>query len=158
MLIKPGKKVKAEIITTTIDGKVLPPKYGPLTIHQNGVAAKQLVPTPGPKADRYVLENVRLSLHVERFESAERLSADITAITRFPEYDGYEVSHKTPCVMRVGQTHGAAVVQSKLISLDFDNAHDTNMEVEYFLGEESLAKIDVAIKFPGTALDGESGS
>lgn len=162
-MMKPKKKAKAEVITTTIDGKVLPPKYGPLTIHQNGTAVKLLAATAMPvvaKASHvaHALENVRLSLHVERFESVERLSADIWAITRFPEY-GFEVRHKTPCEMRVGQTHGAAVVQATCICLDFPDAHDTNMEVEYFLGEESLAKIDVAIKFPeATAAESDSDS
>ncbi len=127
-------------------------KYGPITIHQSGTAAKQLAATPTPvvaATSRIVhsLENVRLSMHVERFESLERLSANIKCITRFPEY-GYELKHNAPCEMRIGQTHGAAVVQATCICVDFEDVHDTQMEVEYLLEEESLAKIVVPIKFP----------
>ncbi|HEY9791489.1 MAG TPA: hypothetical protein V6D22_13895 [Candidatus Obscuribacterales bacterium] len=91
-----------------------PTKYGPLSIHQNGVAVKHLAATPTPLIGRqshlvHSLENVRLSLHVERFDPTERLSSDITCITRFPEY-GYESKFLTPCDMRAGQTHGTAVV------------------------------------------------
>src|SRR4030095_699009 len=116
--------------------------YGPLTIHQNGKVVKELTATPTPivaaaSHQAHSLENVRLSLHLERFESQERLSADITCITRFPEY-GYELKHLTPCEMRIGQTPGAAVVQATCICVDFEDAHNTQMEVEYSLGEESL--------------------
>ncbi len=126
--------------------------YGPLTIHQNGKPVKQLAATPTPVVAAssriaHSLENVRLSLHVERFESQDRYSTDITCITRFPEY-GYELKHRAPCEMRVGQTHGAAVVQATCICVDFEDAHSTLMEVEYLLGEESLAVISVPIKFP----------
>jgi hypothetical protein len=129
-----------------------PTKYGPLTIHQNGTAVKSLAATPTPvvaKSSRiaHSLENVRLSLHVERFESQERYSTTITCITRFPEY-GYELKHKAPCEMRAGQTHGAAIVQATCICVDFEDAHNTSMEVEYLIGEESLAKIAVPVKFP----------
>mgnify|MGYP007037737049 CR=1 FL=1 len=128
------------------------PKYGPLTIHQNAKAVKVLMATPTPVigASSHIahsLENVRLSLHVERFESQERFSEDIICITRFPEY-GYELKHSAPCEMRVGQTHAAAVVQSTCICVDFEDFHDTTMEVEYSRGEESLAVIAVSIKFP----------
>ncbi len=127
-------------------------KYGPVTIHQNGVAAKELKATPTPVVATashiaHSLENVRLSMHLERFESQERLSVDVKCITRFPEY-GYELKHNAPCEMRVGQTHGAAVVQATCICVDFEDAHDTQMEVEYMLGEESLAVISIPIKFP----------
>lgn len=131
--------------------------YGPLTIHQNGKPVKELQATPTPvvsKSSRiaHSLENVRLSLHLERFESVERLSSDLTCITRFPEY-GYEVKHKAPCEMRIGQTHGAAVVQATCICVDFEDAHSTKMEVEYLQGEESLATMSVTIKFP--SIEGE---
>jgi hypothetical protein len=127
-------------------------KYGPVSIHQNGTAVKQLAATPTPVVSAssrlaHSLENVRLSMHIERFESQERLSADIVCITRFPEY-GYELKHVTPCEMRVGQTHGAAVVQATYICVDFEDAHDTLMEVEYLLGEESLATTSIPVKFP----------
>jgi hypothetical protein len=134
-----------------------PTKYGPVTIHQNGTAVKQLAATPTPivsKSSRiaHSLENVRLSLHLERFESKERLSAEIKCITRFPEF-GYELKHNAPCEMRAGQTHGAAVVQATCICVDFENAHDTLMEVEYLLGEESLEKMTIQIKFPAAPED-----
>ncbi len=130
-------------------------KYGPVSIHQNGKPVKQLTATPTPvvsAASRiaHSLENVRLSMHIQRFESQERLSADIECIIRFPEY-GHELRHITPCEMRVGQTHGAAVVQATCICVDFDDAHDTQLEVEYLLGEESLAKKSIPIKFPPVA-------
>lgn len=129
-----------------------PTKYGPITIHQNGVPAKQLAATPTPLIGRashlaHSLENVRLSLHVERFDATERLSSDIICITRFPEY-GFEIKHLAPCDMRVGQTHGAAVVQATCMCIDFENAHDTVMELEYSLGSESLAAASIAVKFP----------
>ena len=127
-------------------------KYGPITVHQNGVAAKQLNATPTPVVGKqsriaHSLENVRVSMHLERFESAERHSDEIFCITRFPEY-GYELKHKTPCEMRVGQTHGAAVVQATCICVDFQDALDTDMEIEYLLGEASLAKTTIPVKFP----------
>jgi hypothetical protein len=129
-------------------------KYGPLTIHQNGQVVKSLQATPTPVVSSssriaHSLENVRLSLHLERFESPERFSADIQCIFRFPEY-GYELKQNTPCEMRAGQTHGAAVVQATCICVDFEDAHDTVMEVEYLMGEESLDKQLVNIKFPST--------
>ncbi len=127
-------------------------KYGPVTIHQNGVAAKGLNATPVPPEEArskgaYTLANVRLSLHLERFESEERLSSDIVCITRFPEF-GYELKHNAPCEMRAGQTHGAAVVQATCINVDFEEGHDTLMEIEYYLGEESLIVASIPIKFP----------
>lgn len=127
-------------------------KYGPIAIHQNGIATKQLSATPTPvlaKQSRiaHSLENVRLSMHVERFESQEKHADEIFCIIRFPEY-GYELKHLTPCVMRAGQTHGAAVVPATCICVDFEDAHDTEMEVEYSLGEEFLAKTTIPVRFP----------
>lgn len=129
-----------------------PTRYGPLSIHQNGIAIKHLTATPTPLIGRvshlaFSLENVRLSLHVERFDATERLSSDIVCITRFPEY-GYEIKHLAPCEMRVGQTHGTAVVQSTCMCMDFENAHDTVLEVEYSLGEDSISLVTIPIKFP----------
>lgn len=134
-----------------------PTKFGPLSIHQNGIAVKHLTATLTPLIGReshlaHSLENVRLSLHVERFDATERLSADIICITRFPEY-GYEIKHVTPCEMRVGQTHGTAVVQSTCMCIDFENAHDTVLEVEYWLGEESISLVSIPIKFPALAAE-----
>lgn len=128
-----------------------PTKYGPLAIHQNGIAVKQLTATRTPVIGRvshiaYSLENVRLSLHVERFDATERLSSDIICITRFPEY-GYEIKHLTPCEMRVGQTHGTAVVQATCMCIDFENPHDTFMEVEYSIGPESISVVSIPVKF-----------
>lgn len=136
-----------------------PTKYGPLSIHQNGIAVKHLTATLTPVIGReshlaHSLENVRLSLHVERFDATERLSSDITCITRFPEY-GYEIKHITPCEMRVGQTHGTAVVQSTCMCIDFENAHDTVLEVEYSLGEDSISQASIPIKFPALSAQGE---
>jgi|694.fasta_scaffold116290_2 hypothetical protein len=136
-----------------------PTKYGPLSIHQNGIAVKYLAATRTPLIGReshlaYSLENVRLSLHVERFDATERLSSDIICITRFPEY-GFEIKHLTPCDMRVGQTHGTAVVQSTCICMDFENVHDTVLEVEYSLGEESVTLVSIPVKFPVLASDDE---
>jgi hypothetical protein len=127
-------------------------KYGPLTIHQNGQIVKTFHATPTPVVGRsthvaHSLENVRLSLHVERFESKERYSADITCIIRFPEY-GYELKQQTPCEMRAGQTHGAAVVQVTCICVDFQDPHDTVMEVEYLMDDQTLDRQAVNIKFP----------
>lgn len=127
-------------------------KYGPLTIHQNGQIVKTFHATPTPVVGRathvaHSLENVRLSLHVERFDSQERYSADMICIIRFPEY-GYELKQATPCEMRAGQTHGAAVVQVTCICVDFQNPHDTVMEVEYLMDDVSLDKQTVNIKFP----------
>lgn len=129
-----------------------PTRYGPLTIHQNGLVVKQLIATPTPVIGKdsrlaYSLENVRLSLHVERFDSTSRLSSDILCITRFPEY-GYETKHLTPCEMRAGQTHGAAVVQSTCLCMDFEDVHDTILEVEYSLAEESVSLVTIMVKFP----------
>lgn len=129
--------------------------YGPLTIHQNGKLVKHVVATPTPvvsKSSRvaHSLENVRLSLHIERTESAERYSSNIVCIMRFPEY-GYELKQNTPCEMRIGQTHGTAVVPATCICVDFEDAHSTTMELEYLLDDESLARIEVAIKFPADA-------
>ena len=129
-----------------------PTRYGPLTIHQNGIAVKHLTATPTPLIGKesclaHSLENVRLSLHVERFDATERLSSDISCITRFPEY-GYESKHLTPCEMRVGQTHGTAVVQSTCLCMNFESAHDTVFEVEYSLGDESISLVSIPVKFP----------
>jgi hypothetical protein len=129
-----------------------PTRYGPLSIRQNGIAVKQLAATPTPLTGReshlaHSLENVRLSLHVERFNATDRLSSDIICITRFPEY-GYEIKHLAPCEMRIGQTHGTAVVQSTCMCMDFENVHDTVLEVEYSLGEESISLVSIPIKFP----------
>lgn len=139
-----------------------PTRYGPLTIHQNGIAVKQLAATPSPVIGKqshlaYALENVRLSLHVERFDATERLSSDIVCITRFPEY-GYESKHLTPCEMRAGQTHGTAVVQSTCMCMDFENAHDTVMEVEYSLGEESVSLVSIPVKFPTVSPEDEENN
>lgn len=136
-----------------------PTRYGPLSIHQNGIAVKLLAATLTPVIGReshlaHALENVRLSLHVERFDATERLSSDIVCITRFPEY-GYESKHLAPCEMRVGQTHGTAVVQSNCMCIDFENAKDTVMEVEYSLGDESISLVSIPIKFPSVSLEGE---
>lgn len=136
-----------------------PTRYGPLSIHQNGVAVKHLAATSTPVIGReshlaHVLENVRLSLHVERFDATERLSSDIVCITRFPEY-GYESKHLTPCEMRVGQTHGTAVVQSNCMCIDFENVRDTVLEVEYSFGGESISLVSIPVKFPALNLESE---
>lgn len=138
-----------------------PTRYGPLSIHQNGIAVKQLTATPTPLIGRashlaHSLENVRLSLHVERFDATDRLSSDIICITRFPEY-GFEIKHLTPCEMRVGQTHGTAVVQSTCLCIDFETAHDTVLEVEYLLGGESISLVSIPIKFPVVSLLADGG-
>jgi hypothetical protein len=127
-------------------------KYGPLTIHQNGQIVKTFLATPTPVVGRephvaHSLENVRLSLHLERFESKDRYSADVVCIIRFPEY-GYEVKQNTPCEMRAGQTHGAFVVPVTCICVDFQDPHETMMEVEYLMNGESLDKQTVVVKFP----------
>lgn len=127
-------------------------KFGPLTIHQNGHVVKRLRATPKPLLHApggigHSLENVRLSLHLERFECNERFSAAIQCIIRFPEF-GYELNRETPCEMRAGQAHGAALLQTMCLSVDFEHAHDTVMEVEYFMGSESLEKHSVNIRFP----------
>lgn len=137
-----------------------PTRYGPLSIHQNGVAVKCFTATSTPVIGReshlaHALENVRLSLHVERFDATDRLSSDIVCITRFPEY-GYESKHLAPCEMRVGQTHGTAVVQSNCMCIDFENVRDTVMEVEYSLGEDSISLVSIPIKFPLVNSDSEA--
>lgn len=128
-----------------------PVKYGPLTIHQNGQVVKTFHATPTPVVGHathvaHSLENVRLSLHIERFESKESYSVDMICIIRFPEY-GYELKQNTPCEMRAGQTHGAAVVPVSCICVDFQDPHDTVMEVEYLMDGASLDKQTVNIKF-----------
>jgi hypothetical protein len=145
MKSKPGKPVQPLPPDT-------PTRYGPLSIHQNGIAVKYLTATPRPLIGKesypvHTVENVRLSLHVERFDATDRLSSDITCITRFPEF-GYENKHQAPCEMRAGQTHGTAVVQTTSMCMDFDNAHDTVLEVEYSFGEESISLVSIPIKFP----------
>jgi len=96
-------------------------------------------------------------MHLERFESQESLSVDIKCITRFPDF-GYELEHKAPCQMRIGQTHGAAVVPATCIGMDFENEQDTLMEVEYLLGEESLSKMSIPIEFPSAPDDNVEAS
>jgi hypothetical protein len=134
-------------------------KYGPLTIHQNGQVVKTFQATPTPVVGRathvaHSLENVRLSLHLERFESAERYSADILCIIRFPEY-GYELKQDTPCEMRAGQTHGAAVMQVTCICVDFQDPHDTVMEIEYQMDGASVDHQSVNIKFPAAETEAD---
>lgn len=128
--------------------KPMETKYGPLTIHQKGVAVKQLAATQ-TDGKTHTFDKVRLSFHLERFESAEKLNADVKCFIRIPEC-GYEQEHNATCEMRVGQTHGAAVVAAPVIKLDFDKAEDTQMIVEFKLGEESLAIVEVPIKFAPT--------
>lgn len=144
--------------TNSIPQPVPTYKYGPVTIHQSGLAAKDLAATPVPpeakSRDSFRLANVRLSMHVERSDSQERYSADYVCITRFPEF-GYEYKHHAPCEMRVGQLHGAAVVQATSIGVDFDEARDTFMEVEYLLGEESVITMSIPIKFPEGSIQSE---
>jgi hypothetical protein len=123
-------------------------KYGPITIHQNGVIAKELAASAvKDKADSFVLAKVRISMHLERYESAEKLSVEPVCVIRFPDFS-HEQKQPAPCEMRAGQTHGAAVVIATNIPVDFENGHDTTMEVEYFLGEESLCATSLPIKFP----------
>ncbi len=124
-------------------------KYGTVTIHQKGVAAKHFTITSKIEGDRrlYTLENVRLSMHLERFEAIEPFFEDIKCITRFPEFD-HQLKHDAPCRMRVGQTHGAAAVVATISLSEFENLRDTIMEVEYIRGEESLNTLTVQIKFP----------
>lgn len=123
-------------------------KYGPVTIHQNGVLAKELAATPvKDKGDSFALANVRLSMHIERYAAEEQLSVETLCVLRFPDF-GSEIKHSAPCEMRAGQSHGAAVVKATNISVDFENGHDTTMEVEYFLGDESLCTTSIQIKFP----------
>lgn len=123
-------------------------KYGPITIHQNGVIAKELAATPAKdKADSFILANARLSMHIERFSGEDKATVEPVCITRFPDF-GHEVQHKALCEMRAGQTHGAAVVLATNIGVDFENGHDTIMEVEYKLGEDSLCSVSIPIKFP----------
>ena len=131
--------------------------YGPLTIHQNGKVVKHLMATPAPVAGAssriaHSLDNVRLSMHVQRFEANDPYSADMTCTIRFREY-GYELRHNAPCEMRAGQMHGSAIVQVTCISVDFENAHNTSIEVEYSSGDTSLAKMSVPLRFPAAALN-----
>lgn len=123
-------------------------RYGPVTIHQNGVIAKELAATAGKeKKESYALEKVRISMHVERYGSEESLSLEPTCVTRFRDFR-HEFTHNAQCDMRAGQTHGAAVVQATSINVDFENGHDTIMEVEFLLGEESVCTVSIPIKFP----------
>ncbi|HEY9790499.1 MAG TPA: hypothetical protein V6D22_08890 [Candidatus Obscuribacterales bacterium] len=126
-------------------------KWGPLTIHQNGQVVKSLRATPAAVISSsapvaHSLENVRLSLHLERFECNEPFSADIKCVIRFGEF-GYELKKDTACQMRAGQTHGSAVVEATCMPVDFQPVHGTVMEVEYFMDEELLEKQSVSIKF-----------
>jgi hypothetical protein len=133
---------------TTEPQEAFTTKYGPVTIHQNGVLAKELAATPlKDSKDSFVLANVRLSMHIERYASEEQLSVEPTCVLKFPDFST-EIKHSAPCDMRAGQSHGAAVVKATNISVDFENGHDTTMEVEYLLGEESLCTTSIQIKFP----------
>jgi len=37
--------------------------------------------------------------------------------------------------------------------IDFEDAHDTVLEVEYWLGEESISLVSIPIKFPALAAE-----
>jgi hypothetical protein len=39
--------------------------------------------------------------------------------------------------------------------MDFENVHDTVLEVEYSLGEESVTLVSIPVKFPVLASDDE---
>ena len=139
-------------VTNTSEESKPKTKYGPLTIHQSGVLVEHLSATPTPVVAAksrvaHSLENVRLSLHLERFDSQEDFSVNLTCVMRFPEY-GYELKHSAPCEMRIGRLHGAAVVPATCICVDFESPHDTVMEIEYSLADESLAKMSVPVRFP----------
>jgi hypothetical protein len=85
-------------------------------------------------------------------EAAEGVSLDLICITRFPEF-GFELKHSVPCEMRAGRLHGSAVIQAASIRIDFEDARATDMEVEYLLGDESVEKILVPIRFPSDLVE-----
>ncbi len=122
-------------------------KYGPLTIHQNGVAVKEL--TAKPVLDKphctHVVEKMRLSLHLERFQGIEPFLEEIKCVINFPEVNSPS-SHDAHCQMRVGFTHGAAVVNAEPIFLNLANVTEPVMEVEYFLAEKSVIKLAIPVK------------
>lgn len=126
-------------------------KYGPLTIHQNGVIVKELAVTPlsssNGNGSTHRLENMRLSLHLERFQAIEPFLEEVKCTISFPEL-GYALSQDAPCLMKVGYTHGSSVVSAQPIMLSLENSRDTVMEVEYFLGESSLTKLTIPVKVP----------
>ena len=146
---KPAAKAKVE------ERVYFDTKYGPLSTHQKGAAAKELAATPTPAVasakvtGTHSLENVRLSLHLERYEAVEAFMEDIKCILRFPEFE-FEINLDAPCAMRVGQLHGAAVVPATRLCMDFKNGRDTVMEVEFMLGDKSVAKYSIPVKFPAT--------
>jgi hypothetical protein len=122
-------------------------KYGPITIHQNGKFIKHLAAIPVGKSSSYVLENVRLSCHLERAESQEKLEVETRCVVRFPGHEG-DQTFKAPCEIRVGHIHGSAVVPSTRIEVNFEAAEETTMEVEFYVGEESVAKWAMPVDFP----------
>lgn len=124
-------------------------KYGPLHIVQNGKAVKELTVTKNEKANGpvYALDNFRLSLHLERFQGIEPFLESLQCKMRLPEFN-YEISFDAACSMKVGFTHGASVITGEHVPLDIANLHSTEMELEYFLGDTSQAKVSVPVAVP----------
>lgn len=122
-------------------------KYGPLNIHHQGKAVRELFPVPllNTKGATHCLENLRLSLHLERFEGNEPFLEDIKCVIRFPDLE-LEIRHDAPGAMRIGFTHGCAVVMIDKICLNLSDKKETAMLVEYFLAETSLTQISIPVK------------
>lgn len=145
MTKSPKKKVEERVYFDT--------KYGPLTIFQKGTAVKELAAQPvsgqeNENGGTHMLDSLRISLHLERFQGIEPFLEEIKCIISISEGD-YKLGHDAHCQMRVGITHGSAVVCTQPIFLKFANTGDPVMEIEYFLGENSVTKLSVPIKVLG---------
>lgn len=119
-------------------------KYGPVSIHQGGAFAKELAVTES-NANLQSVENIRVSLHLERFEGLVPFSEELECVANFPEL-GLQVKHQVLCQMRVGQTHGAAAFQTTYVCVDMTSASQSVVEFEFFQGEKSLIKTALPLR------------
>ena len=145
MTKSPKKKVEERVYFDT--------KYGPLTIFQKGAPVKEISAQPVPENKKenggtHMLESMRISLHLERFQGIDPFLEEIKCTISIPEI-GYKLTHESPCQMRIGITHGAAVVSTETLFLDFENTNDKVMELEFYLGETQVIKQGVPIKVLG---------
>ena len=136
-----AKKVEERIYFDT--------KYGPLTINQKGANVKELNATLAPVENKHVLENVRVSLHLERYEGLEPFLEKLKCKVTLPEF-GYELNYDAHGAMKLGFTHGTAVVAIERIVLDSSDIKDTVMDIEFFLDDNSVTKITLPVKVPAT--------
>lgn len=125
-------------------------KYGPVAVHQNGSFAKELSVSPSKTDEEYSIENVRISLHLERFEALIPFTEELECVARFPASE-YTVRHPLLCQMRIGQTHGAAAFQTSYIAVAMQAASDSVVEIEFVQAEKSLWKMTLPLRLATTA-------